>query len=83
MNASLAALEEIKSAAARLGWAPSTLCLYAVRNGRIVKRLEAGDSITVDTLQRVREFIAAEEQRRERLKKFLEEEKRWERKARK
>lgn len=52
-------IAEIKAGAASLGIAPSTLCKKAVRNGRLVKRLAAGESVTVDTLERLREYIRA------------------------
>ncbi len=51
-------LDEIRSAAARLGFTPKTLCQKAVRNHRLVDRLEAGERVTLQTVTRFRAFVA-------------------------
>lgn len=56
-NASAEFLAEIKVAASQLKLSPTTLCQKAVRNGRLVRRLELGQSVTVDTVERIRAFV--------------------------
>lgn len=60
MSTSADFLREIQSAASLMGIAPSTLCQRAVANGRLVKRLEEGKTVTVDTVSRIRSYIAAQ-----------------------
>lgn len=54
-------LDEIRTAAARLGFTPKTLCQKAVRNHRLVDRLEAGERVTLQTVTRFRAFVAQAE----------------------
>lgn len=54
-------LEEIRAAAVRLKLTPKTLCQKAVRNHRLVDRLEAGERVTVQTVERFRGFVASAE----------------------
>lgn len=56
-NASAEFLAEIRVAASQLKLSPTTLCQKAVRNGRLVRRLELGQSVTVDTVERIRAFV--------------------------
>lgn len=58
-NASAEFLAEIKVAAARMDLSPATLCQKAVRNGRLVRRLENGKSVTLDTVERIRAYVRA------------------------
>lgn len=60
-TASAEFLEEIRAAAARLKLTPKTLCQKAVRNHRLVDRLEAGERVTVQTVERFRGFVASAE----------------------
>ena len=57
-------LIEIRDAATRLGFTPKTLCQKAVRNHRLVDRLEAGERVTLQTVTRFREFVANAERAR-------------------
>lgn len=50
-------LDEIKIGAAALGIAQSTLCQRALRNTRLIKRLEDGQSVTVETVEKLRTYI--------------------------
>lgn len=59
MTETEALLIEIKDAAARMGIEPSTLCVRAVENSRIPKMLATNKTVTLKTLTRLREFIAA------------------------
>ncbi len=56
-------LAEIRASARRLDLTPKTLCQKAVRNQRLVSRLEGGGSVTVQTVERFRAFVAAQEAR--------------------
>lgn len=53
-------LKLIRSEAERIGIAPSTLCQKAVRNARLIKRLESGESVTVDVLGRLTAWAKAQ-----------------------
>jgi hypothetical protein len=55
-------LEEIKAAAGSLGIAPATLCQRAVKNGKLVQRLEDGGDVTIGTITRLRSYIEAQKQ---------------------
>lgn len=57
MSDSLELLAQIVFAAERLKMAPSTLCQRAVRNGNLVKRLEKGQSVTLRTAEKIRDYI--------------------------
>jgi hypothetical protein len=59
MSASLELLAEIEDGAKVLGIAPSTLCQRAVKNGWIIKRLEANGSVTLETANKIRAYIEA------------------------
>jgi hypothetical protein len=59
MSVSLDLLQEIKDGAKALGIAPSTLCQRAVKNGHVVRRLEGGRSVTLETATQIRAFIEA------------------------
>lgn len=48
----------IRAEAERIGIAPSTLCQRAVRNAGLVRRLEAGKSVTVDVAARLKSWAA-------------------------
>ena len=50
-------LAEIKSGAKILGIAPTTLCQRSVKNGKVIRRLERGGSITTDTMDKIRAYI--------------------------
>lgn len=52
-------LREIETAAAGLGITPATLCQRSVLNSHIPNRLAAGGSVTVRTLSRIRDYVAA------------------------
>lgn len=53
-----AILSEIKDFCARTGIALSTFGLRAVRDGKLVRRLEAGGECLPSTATRIRQFIA-------------------------
>ena len=59
MTASLHLLEEIKEGAKAIGIAPTTLCQAAVKNGHIIERLQAGNSVTLRTADKIRAYIEA------------------------
>jgi hypothetical protein len=52
-------LAEIKKGAQILGISPKTLCAYAVKNGRLIRRLEAGGQVTLQTVEDIRAYIEA------------------------
>ena len=58
-NASAEFLAEIKVAASQLKLSPTTLCQKAVKNGRLVGRLERGERVTLDTVERIRAYVRA------------------------
>lgn len=58
MSTSADILQEIRSAAALLGIAPTTLCQRSVQNAKLVARLEGGQSVTVDTVNRIRAYVS-------------------------
>ena len=59
MSVSLDLLAEIEDGAKAIGIAPSTLCQRAVKNGQLIKRLQRGESATVETAHKIRAFIEA------------------------
>jgi len=59
-----AILNEIRAGARQLGIAPSTLCLRALNNTKLVRRLERGGTLTVDTLDRLRKYLKTEGKKR-------------------
>ncbi len=52
-------VSEIKEAAQAIGIAPTTLCQRAVMNSNLIRRIEAGQKVTSDTVDRIRAYIAA------------------------
>ncbi|MGE8129045.1 hypothetical protein ACQKQD_18890 [Methylobacterium sp. NPDC080182] len=58
-SASAKFLAEIRIAASRLNLSPATLCQKAVKNGRLVRRLEEGQSVTLNTVEKIRAFVRA------------------------
>jgi signal recognition particle subunit SEC65 len=56
-------LHEIEEAAEALGMKASTLCVKAVNNPHLPARLRCGGSVTVATMEKIRAFVAAEQQR--------------------
>ena len=56
-----APLSEIAAFAARKGWAPSTVCLRAVGNGHLYRRLEAGGDCSTTVAGKLRAFMAENE----------------------
>jgi hypothetical protein len=63
MSIALDLLQEIKEAAAELGIAPTTLCQRAVRHGGLIRRLENGDNVRADTVDKIRAYIAEHQPR--------------------
>jgi hypothetical protein len=57
-------LAEIRTFLARSGMGPSYFGQKAVRNPHLVKRLERGKTVTLDTAERVRTFIAQKQKER-------------------
>ena len=53
-------LREIKAFLKLTGLPASSFGLYAVGNSRLVSKLEAGGTISIDVADRVRAYIAAE-----------------------
>ena len=49
--------QEIRDAAELLGITPGTLCNYAVGNGGLYKRLQAGRGVELETAERIRAYI--------------------------
>lgn len=58
-------LKEIKKGAKILGIAPTTLCQNAVRNGALIRRLENGGRVTLQTVEEIRTYIRKEQAQRE------------------
>lgn len=58
MNTSVDFLHEIRAAASLMGIAPSTLCQRAVSNGKLVRRLESGSTVTMSTVNRIRAYVS-------------------------
>lgn len=54
---------EIEAFLERSGMAPGTFGTYAVDDGRFVTRLRAGADVRTQTLERVREFIRARDEK--------------------
>lgn len=52
-------LEEIRAGATALGIAPTTLCQRALRNGGLIRRLENGGRVTLETAETIRAYIEA------------------------
>lgn len=52
-------LREINDAASALGIAPTTLCQRAVRHGGLVRRLQGGGRVTLETAEQLRSYIRA------------------------
>jgi len=50
-------LHNIEQEAKRQGLAPSTLCLRAVNDGKFYKRVKAGGSINLRTLDKLNKFF--------------------------
>jgi hypothetical protein len=50
-------LREIYDASEELGIAPSTLCRLAAGNSKLPKRIAAGGTVTIDTVERIRLWI--------------------------
>jgi hypothetical protein len=57
-------LDEIRAGASALGIAPTTLCQKAVRHGGLVRRLERGGRVTLETAEQIRSFIRAAKKRK-------------------
>lgn len=53
-------LQEIKDGAKALGIAPTTLCQRAVRHGGLIRRLEKGGQVTLETAEEIRSYITKE-----------------------
>jgi len=52
-------LAEITEYAARAGWKPSTVCLRAVGNGHLYRRMKEGGDCTTDVAARLRQYMTA------------------------
>ncbi len=52
-------LKEIKEGAETLGIAPTTLCQRAVSHGGLIRRLENGGRVTLETAEQIRAYIEA------------------------
>lgn len=52
-------LEEIEDCLIRTGMAPSTFGHYVVNDGKLVDRLRAGRTVTLDNGAKIRSFIKA------------------------
>ncbi len=52
-------LNEIKKGAKTLGIAPTTLCQRAVSHGGLIRRLENGGRVTLETAEQIRAYIEA------------------------
>lgn len=50
-------LLEIKQGAKAIGIAPSTLCQRAVANSGLIRRLENGGRVTLETAEQIRAYI--------------------------
>jgi hypothetical protein len=59
MSTTIKFLQEIRDGAKLLGIAPSYLCQMAVGNSKLMIRLEAGGKVTLDTVDKIRAYIAA------------------------
>lgn len=57
MNATTTLLEEIERFSQAQGIAMSTVGLRAVNDGKLADRLRRGGSVTLDTADRIREFM--------------------------
>jgi hypothetical protein len=57
MSVTLDLLDEIRAGAKALGIAPTTLCQRAVKNGKLMRRLEQGRSIELKTADKIRAYI--------------------------
>lgn len=53
-------LQEIKDGAKLLGIAPTTLCQRAVKHGGLIRRLEKGGQVTLETAGEIRDYIRKE-----------------------
>lgn len=56
-------LTEIRAGAESLGIAPSTLCQRAIKHGGLVKRLENGGRVTLETAEQIRAYIKDQQAR--------------------
>ncbi len=59
MSLTLDFLQEVKIGADMLGIAPTTLCQRAVKNGKLIRRLEAGGEVSLGTVEAIRAYIDA------------------------
>lgn len=50
-------LLEIRQGAKAIGIAPSTLCQRAVANSGLIRRLENGGRVTLETAEQIRAYI--------------------------
>lgn len=50
-------LEEIRAGAVSIGIAPTTLCQRALKNAHLIKRLEKGRTVTLETTEKIRSYI--------------------------
>jgi hypothetical protein len=57
MTLSRELLDEIRTGADSLGIAATTLCQRAVKNGGLIKRLENGGRVTLETVEQIRAYI--------------------------
>lgn len=63
MNATEALLSEIEAFSRTRGIAASTVGLKAVNDGKLVERLRRGGSVTLETAERLREFMRSHDER--------------------
>lgn len=54
-------LKEIEQAARRMGVSVTYLCFLAVGNGHLPRRLKAGKSVNLSTVEKLRAYIAERE----------------------
>lgn len=66
MNAAQTLLSEIEDFSASAGIAASTLCRKAINDGKLPKRLQRGGTVTMETAEEVRQFMASYRPRQER-----------------
>ncbi len=57
MSATSDLLQEIKQGAEAIGIAPTTLCQRAVKHGGLIRRLENGGRVTLETVEQIRTYI--------------------------
>jgi hypothetical protein len=57
MNATETLMDEIEAFSRKAGISPSTLGRKAVNDGKLIHRLKRGGSVTLETAERIREYM--------------------------